>query len=69
MEIGDVYDGEWKDGNIDGYGIYTWPDGTVYAGDWKAGLKNGYGVLREPNGQTWNQYYQNDELIDSDKVN
>jgi S1-C subfamily serine protease len=68
-KIGDVYDGEWKDGNIDGYGIYTWPDGTVYAGDWKAGLKNGYGVLREPNGQTWNQYYQNDELIDSDKVN
>jgi hypothetical protein len=24
---GAIYDGEWKDGNRDGKGVYTWADG------------------------------------------
>jgi hypothetical protein len=29
---GDVYDGEWKDGSMNGYGVYTSNDGGKYKG-------------------------------------
>lgn len=29
---GDVYDGEWKDGSMNGYGVYTSHDGGKYKG-------------------------------------
>lgn len=36
-EYGDVYEGEWKDGETNGHGTATWADGTVYEGEWKDG--------------------------------
>ena len=29
---GSNYDGEWKNGNFEGYGIFKWPDGKIYKG-------------------------------------
>ena len=34
---GDVYEGEFKNGNRDGYGTYTFADGTKIEGQWKNG--------------------------------
>eukprot|EP01084_Bolivina_argentea_P298976 515334_1 len=39
---GDEYDGEWKNGAMDGQGIYTYKkSGNIYEGEWKENKKNG----------------------------
>ena len=43
---GDRYDGEFKEGQEDGIGIFTWADGSTYNGFWQGGLKAGVGVYR-----------------------
>ena len=35
LENGAVYDGEWKNNLMDGYGKYEWPDGKKYEGEFK----------------------------------
>ena len=40
---GDIYDGEWKDGNFNGKGKYTYADGIIYEGEWKDDKKDGKG--------------------------
>lgn len=32
QKIGNVYNGEWKDGMRHGYGFEKWPDGAEYEG-------------------------------------
>jgi hypothetical protein len=39
-----VYEGEYKEGKICGFGVLTWPDGRKYEGEWRNGLQNGKGV-------------------------
>jgi len=34
-----MYVGEYKDGEINGQGTYTWSDGRKYVGEWKKGSK------------------------------
>ena len=29
---GRVFDGDWKNNKMEGYGIFTWPDGRRYEG-------------------------------------
>jgi hypothetical protein len=41
----DVYEGSFKKGLPDGFGTYTWADGSYYAGDWKKGKRQGKGRL------------------------
>ena len=43
---GDRYDGEFREGQEDGIGIFTWADGATYNGFWAAGAKQGVGVYR-----------------------
>ena len=38
---GDKYDGDWKDDNKDGKGIYSDANGNKYDGDWKDDFMNG----------------------------
>jgi len=44
--VGDRYDGEFKNGQEDGMGIFTWADGSTYNGFWREGCKEGVGVYR-----------------------
>jgi 1-phosphatidylinositol-4-phosphate 5-kinase len=44
--LGDRYDGEFKDGQEHGIGIFTWADGSTYHGFWREGCKEGIGVYR-----------------------
>ena len=43
---GDRYDGEFRAGEEDGVGIFTWADGSTYEGFWQAGQKHGIGLYR-----------------------
>ena len=34
-ENGDQYEGEFKDDNMNGQGVLTYPNGNCYKGEWK----------------------------------
>lgn len=42
---GDVYIGDWQQGNHHGYGSYSWVDGRKYEGEWRDDFQNGQGVF------------------------
>merc|ERR1711990_1073570 len=50
---GDVYDGDFKDGNFHGKGTYTWANGNVYVGEWKDDKKHGKATYTVNSG--WNK--------------
>ena len=43
FENGDLYNGQWKKGEMTGYGVYEFSNGDVYKGAWKEGKMNGRG--------------------------
>ncbi len=45
-----IYEGDSENGQPNGLGIMTFPDGRKYLGQWKFGKKHGNGTLTEPNG-------------------
>jgi len=50
MNMGDVYDGDCKNGVREGKGKLTYASGNVYEGDWKADKYNGKGKFTFANG-------------------
>jgi MORN repeat len=40
---GILYEGEWKNDIIDGYGMMVHPSGKIFNGEWKNGIRDGYG--------------------------
>ncbi|GET91275.1 phosphatidylinositol-4-phosphate 5-kinase-like protein [Leishmania tarentolae] len=56
---GATYEGAFRDGRIEGYGVYTFmPTGDVYEGEWKADLKHGRGCYTFANGDKYiGQWY------------
>lgn len=59
----DLYVGEWKDGVVNGQGIYVWGDGDIYAGNWKDGKKSGYGVYIWSDGTVYKGQWSNDKQV------
>ena len=53
---GAVYTGEWKDGAMEGQGVFTSEAGT-YTGSFKAGAFDGYGVYEFANGDRYEGDY------------
>ena len=50
MPDGFTYEGEWKDGEMDGTGTFTWSNGDKYAGDRKVGIPwNGAMINKDGN--------------------
>ena len=52
---GETYDGEWKNGEKNGYGTFNFLDGDgynrdVYVGEWKDDKKHGKGKMIYTNG-------------------
>lgn len=41
---GDIYEGEFENGNRQGEGAYTWTDQSYYRGEWLADKMDGKGV-------------------------
>ncbi len=60
FETGDEYEGSFKNGTYDGYGIYTWADGYVYAGQWEAGKRDGLGTSIASGGAPYTENWEND---------
>ena len=58
---GTKYDGEWKDGNKHGKGIFTWPDGEKYEGEWKDGKFHGRGIYTWPDGTKYDGEWKDDK--------
>jgi len=57
---GNRYDGEWRDGDFNGRGIFLWANGDSYEGDWRDDMANGNGTLhRVESGQTFSGLWPN----------
>ena len=50
---GATYEGEWMNGERDGYGIQQWADGSRYEGEWRNGKANGEGKLYHADGDIY----------------
>ncbi len=63
----DKYEGEFKDDIINGFGKYTYSDGSYFEGNFVNGVKQGYGkfvVVKDgvPTGEEFSGQYVNDML-------
>ena len=38
---GRTFNGQWKDGLMEGYGVMTWPEGKIYKGYYKDNNRHG----------------------------
>jgi len=47
---GDVYEGEFLDGRMHGYGNYRFSDGSKYEGEYQRGERHGRGKMTWPDG-------------------
>ena len=56
------YDGFWKNGKKDGYGLYKWDGVGKYIGSWKDDNMNGYGVYIADNNDNVIGEYKNGQL-------
>ena len=48
--IGGRYEGEYRDGFMNGHGVATFESGNRYEGEWKNGQRNGRGIFTWANG-------------------
>ena len=67
---GSKYEGEFKDGNMHGEGISTYPDGSSrYKGEFKNSLKNGKGSLVYRSGAKYEGEFKDGELTEGVYIN
>jgi hypothetical protein len=57
VDNGDVYEGEWKNGQRHGQGVYNWYDGDLYTGPWFEGKRHGHGVFIFTDGRVYDGEY------------
>jgi hypothetical protein len=53
------YNGEWHKGDMSGYGVMVFSDGSIYDGFWESNLRQGNGILLHPNGTTYEGEWKN----------
>ncbi len=58
---GSVYDGEWQDNKICGFGVYTWTDGRRYEGSWLNNFMHGKGTYSWQDGRSYLGNYEMDK--------
>jgi len=46
-----MYSGDWQQGDMSGFGSFTWPNGRIYEGEWLANRRHGVGKLTSAQGQ------------------
>ena len=56
------YDGFWKNGKKEGYGLYKWDGIGKYIGNWSNDTMNGYGVYIADNNDNIIGYYSDGQL-------
>ena len=50
---GDIYEGDWREGEYSGKGIKKWSNGDMYDGEWCHGTKYGKGIQIYQNGDEY----------------
>lgn len=60
---GGWYLGEFKDGQMSGYGIRVYEDGDQYEGEWKDSQRNGYGTYTFADGREDEGNWEDNEFI------
>lgn len=58
---GDVYEGDICYGSREGYGVYTWAEGTRYEGEWQDDGINGNGTMYYSDGERYEGEWENGE--------
>lgn len=61
FDNGDVYEGELKDGKMNGRGVYRFAYGDVLEGEWEDGKINGHGVIKSANDDVYEGEYKDDK--------
>ncbi|KAL5013015.1 hypothetical protein ScPMuIL_011566 [Solemya velum] len=56
---GSQYDGDYRNGRMEGKGTYNFPTETKYEGDMKDGMFHGKGTLFFPNGSKYEATWEN----------
>jgi hypothetical protein len=59
IENGELYDGQFDKGEINGKGLYIWSNGEEYEGDFVKGIKHGKGKYTWPDGCIYEGEYNN----------
>lgn len=62
LPSGDVYEGEIRDGQRTGYGVYSWQNGQRYEGGFDAGRRSGLGIFTLRDGTTFRGEFLEDRL-------
>jgi len=62
FDNGDTYYGEIQNGDLHGYGVYTWVDGDEYIGNYINGKRHGYGEYNWPDGGKYSGNWVEDNL-------
>ena len=52
-----MYSGEWKNNNMEGFGIYNYTDGRQYIGEWKSNKMEGCGEYDMNEGKIYFGFY------------
>ena len=56
-----MYQGEWKDNIMEGFGIYNFVNGRTYIGEWKENKLHGYGEFTWVEGKKYYGFYKCDK--------
>jgi hypothetical protein len=60
-DSGKLYEGEFKNNNMDGKGVIIWPDESRYEGDFHSGKMHGKGTKHFANGNRYIGDWKNDQ--------
>lgn len=58
---GSVYEGEFSNNNIHGFGVYHWSDGRKYEGQWERNRMHGQGRFQWADGRAYEGQYKHDQ--------
>lgn len=61
------YEGNWKKGVRDGFGVFYYANGSKYEGYWKDNMKEGYAFYTDENGKNSLILFSKDRMIKGEK--
>lgn len=63
LENGDIYNGQWYEGQKSGFGFYQHHSGEIYEGTWFQDRRQGKGKFLFHNGNKFSGVYDNNDIV------